>query len=345
MKTIEELREAAKKMYPPGTKFKPVNASDSDLIIIVRKTWKIESHNDDAIWFNTRDDNYAHTGYIYNKGRWAEIIHDGQPLLELAKKLYPVGTQYKCAAGGTTIYTVREQSFEYIEHADQVYGEPLKGCLYDKGKWAKIINVAATDSILEKLQSIFSPGVEFIPVYREGKLYDTSFTVKEDWKIIKSYGGYSFINKEGTYVHNQYLYVDGHWAQVTASIEELPERGYVSMLDNEHYDVLSILKTTRKRAGEAHFDHNYLIWNTDEYWFVTEKPNRHYKEVNQSINPINNSENEKHTSTESRAAILQSSNLKIGQGSSCRGVGLKGSISKIRLGNHGSNYQERLSYS
>lgn len=272
------------------------------------------------------------------------IIEIDHSLLKEAKQRYPIGTQYKCASGGTTIYTVREQSFEYIEHADQVYGELLKGCLYHKGKWAKIIS-AVTDPILEKLQSIFTPGVEFIPVYHDGKLYDTSYTVKDDWKIIKTRWGYSFVNKEDTYMHPQFLHTDGHWAQVTASIKELPESGYTCMQRGEHYDVLDILKSTRKRVFEAHFDHNYVIWNKNEYWFVTEKPNYHYKEVNQSINPINNSENEKHTSTEIRAAIIQSSNFKIGQGSISRGVGLKSSVSKIRLGNHGSNYQERLSYS
>lgn len=372
MKTIEELKEDAKKMYPPGTKFIPVNASDSDSIVIVRKTWNIQSHNDSALWFNTRNDDYAHTGYIYNKGRWAKIIHDGQPLLEMAKKLYPIGTQYKCAAGGTTIYTVREQSFQYIDDKDQVYGEEHKGCLYHKGNWAKIINVVteADDKLLELGEEVLFPLVDGTFVKYRVRSTHLGNTDTGDNKFILDYLGiknrYEFCESIYGYKPSPGGFPEYHscdreavtrivkeimklcYQKITASKDkptELPNTGFISMRHGQHYDVLSILKITRKRVGEAHFDDNYLVWNTDEYWFVTEKPNRYYKEVNQLINPINNSENEKHTSTESRAAILQSSNLKIGQGSISRGIGLKGSISKVRLGNHGSNYQERLSYS
>ena len=380
-------------------------------------------------------------------------------LLLEARSRYPIGTQYKCATGGSIVYTVREQSFEYIYFADQVYGEKGKGCLYNKGKWAPITNVA-TDPILEKLQSMFTPGVEFIPVYHDGKLYDTSYTVKDDWKIIKSRWGYSFVNKEETYMHPQFLYANGHWAQVTVANDKLlkldehivfplidgkfvnyavrhahlgntdtgnnsfilyylgikdyhafcskiygyesscgdfpsyqnrdmvaatkivkeimrlceqkiidhlirdepklitvdpiamwlPQTGAVSLEHQDEQELklaehhLNMTRTKNHQETAPVKYYRYLVWNASHYWYAHQTT----KEVfTLKLNSINKQSNEKHTSSkstkQSRAAILQSSNLKIGQGSTCRGVGLKGSISKVRLGNNGSNYQERLS--
>lgn len=278
MKTIEELKEDAKKMYPPGTKFKPVNSSDSDLIVIVRKTWNIKSHDNTAIWFNTRDDNYAHTGYIYNKGRWAEIIHDDESLLEQAKKLYPIGTQYKCAAGGTTIYTVKEQSFNYVDYRDQVHGEFDKGCLYDKGNWAKIINVVteADDKLLELGEEVLFPLVDGTFVKYRVRGTHLGNTDTGDNRFILAYLGitdcYKFCESIYGYKPSPGGFPEYHscdrqavtrivkeimrlcYQKISASTEEksteLPECGFISIVHCDHYDALSILKTNRKKQAK-----------------------------------------------------------------------------------------------
>lgn len=385
-------------------------------------------------------------------------------LLLEARSRYPIGTQYKCATGGSIVYTVREQSFEYIYFADQVYGEKGKGCLYNKGKWAKVITASAKDSILEKIRAIYTPGVEFIPVNSNGKLLDVSYTVKEDWDIAycTTNDGVNvwFSNHLGVAAHIYNIYTNGHWAQVTVANDKLlkldehivfplidgkfvnyavrhahlgntdtgnnsfilyylgikdyhafcskiygyksnpgdfpsyqnsdmvaatkivkeimrlceqkiiehlirdepklitvdpiaiwlPQTGAVSLEHQDEQELklaehhLNMTRTKNHQETAPVKYYRYLVWNASHYWYAHQTT----KEVfTLKLNSINKQSNEKHTSSEStkqsRAAILQSSNLKIGQGSTCGGVGLKGSVSKVRLGNHGSNYQERLS--
>lgn len=68
-----------------------------------------------------------------------------EDLLEEAKKRYPIGTKYKCAAGGT-ILTVEKQSFTKIGK-DTIHAESGKGCLFYDGKWAEIVSEDETYNI------------------------------------------------------------------------------------------------------------------------------------------------------------------------------------------------------
>ena len=66
-------------------------------------------------------------------------------LLATAHMKYPVGTKYKCAAGGSIVYTVEKQSFS-LHDANTVYGNPGHGCLYKNGEWAEIVGMVRSVS-------------------------------------------------------------------------------------------------------------------------------------------------------------------------------------------------------
>ena len=60
-----------------------------------------------------------------------------ETLLDKAKRLYPIGTEYKCAYSGDT-YDVIFQNFEQISNS-KIHAENSKGCLLYGDKWAEII--------------------------------------------------------------------------------------------------------------------------------------------------------------------------------------------------------------
>lgn len=92
--------------------------------------------------------NDGNWSWIHSHGHFRKALPSeipGQDLLEEAKKRYPIGTQYKCAYGGETIWTVVEQRFTLAE-SDVIHSQPGKGCLYHKGNWAEIVSKLKTQS-------------------------------------------------------------------------------------------------------------------------------------------------------------------------------------------------------
>lgn len=67
-------------------------------------------------------------------------------MLEKAKRDYPIGTVYACAAREEAnvishLYIYEVESMTWAPSpSDAIYGERGKGCLYNNGRWAKIIN-------------------------------------------------------------------------------------------------------------------------------------------------------------------------------------------------------------
>lgn len=319
-----------------------------------------------------------------------EII--GTDLLLEARLRYPIGIEYKCATGGSLVYTVKEQSFQYIYHEDQVYGEMGKGCLYNKGKWATIVNVVTattpiTDNLLELDEDIVFPLIngEFVnyavrhahlgntdtgnnsfilyylgikdyhafcskvygyesscgdfPSYKKGDMIAATKIVKEIMRLCEQKIIEHLIRDEPKLITVDPIAV---WLPQTGAVS-LEHQSEQELKLAEHHLNMTRTKNHQETAPVKYY--RYLVWNASHYWYAHQTTKELFT---LKLNSINKQSNEKHTNSESteqpRAAILQSSNLKIGQGSTCRGVGLKGSVSKIRLGNHGSNYQERLSY-
>ncbi len=72
---------------------------------------------------------------LYDEG----MPRDEEDLLTKAKRLYPIGTKYKCAAGGHAINTVESMNWA-PSPSDHIYGEYGKGCIYKHGKWAEILH-------------------------------------------------------------------------------------------------------------------------------------------------------------------------------------------------------------
>lgn len=73
---------------------------------------------------------------LYDEGMPRDKEED---LLSKAKRLYPIGTQYKCAAGGYNVHTVESMDWA-PSPPDKIYGEDNKGCIYINGKWAEIVH-------------------------------------------------------------------------------------------------------------------------------------------------------------------------------------------------------------
>ena len=123
----ETLLEQAKKKYPVGTRYKSVGYS-GEVYVVEEQTFK-----------HTNGDIHGEVckGILYRDGKWAEIIKE-ETLLQKAKRLYPVGTRYKCATDNLDSFTVVAQTFEELDE-DIVHGELGKGCLCFNGVWAEII--------------------------------------------------------------------------------------------------------------------------------------------------------------------------------------------------------------
>ena len=213
----ESLLEKARRLYPIGTKYVPLNSNGSTYANAY-KSQRIPGQQ-----YNTGNIECG-TGYIYisNLNKWAEIVKEEAPvndLLEEAKRRYPVGTKYKSVIPNDREYTVDEQSFS-LRNANHVWGEANKGSLYDNGKWAEIISTPEVSTelseteMIAKLTEMYPVGTTFIPASRFAAIYG-SITVKKDWFIIKSLNGYKFKNFDGSSVMSGYLYTDkGIYAEI-----------------------------------------------------------------------------------------------------------------------------------
>lgn len=74
-------------------------------------------------------------------GSIGHIARDEEDLLSKAKRLYPIGTQYKSAAGDYEVHTVESMDWA-PSPSGHIYGEMSKGCIYKNGKWAEIVHEA-----------------------------------------------------------------------------------------------------------------------------------------------------------------------------------------------------------
>lgn len=136
---IEETPlEKAKRMYPPGTRFKSImynsgNFIVADLVYTVESDWEINEDADGDIEFLKANDVCAHSGYVYRQSpdklehRWAEILpimSEESPFITEAKRRYPVGTKFRpahmldeewyedhyCIVTEDTVFELREDS-------------------------------------------------------------------------------------------------------------------------------------------------------------------------------------------------------------------------------------------
>ena len=59
--------------------------------------------------------------------------------IQYAKDNYPIGTSYKCANSGKTVFTIVGDKTTYKDTGKAIYADNCKGCLYYNGKWAEIV--------------------------------------------------------------------------------------------------------------------------------------------------------------------------------------------------------------
>lgn len=146
----EEMEKASKWLESKGYN------NDYDKIYYVKGTY-LFIKSDNKFHFNNGDKQsyWKPFSILYDEGmprdvlmgyRTAEITSsigyiakDEEDLLTKAKNLYPIGTKYKCAAGGYEVHTVESMDW-YPSPPGHIYGEMSKGCIYKHGKWAEIVH-------------------------------------------------------------------------------------------------------------------------------------------------------------------------------------------------------------
>ncbi len=95
--------------------------------------------SNDLFHFNNESKNsyWRPFSVLYDEG----MPREEEDLLSKAKRLYPIGTQYKCAAGDYNVYTVESMNWSKASDGiNEIYGEDGKGCIYKHGKWAEIVD-------------------------------------------------------------------------------------------------------------------------------------------------------------------------------------------------------------
>ena len=133
-------------------------------------------------------------------------VEESQPeqdLLAMAFVKYPVGTKYKCAAGGEDVYTVEKQSFT-LHNPTTVYAEPYKGCLSKNGVWAEII------------EPVVKPTLEFKPVTSD------SYIKQQLDKVTVTSADVEAVRASIEESHEKLRAYAGDWIIKTPEVEELP---------------------------------------------------------------------------------------------------------------------------
>ena len=309
------LLEEANQRYPIGTEY--TCATGGSIKYTVTKQSFEYIHFADQVYGEKGK------GCLYDKGKWAPITNVvtkvGDNLLEEEEDIV-----FPLIDGKFVNYRVRHAHLGNTDTGNNSF------ILYYLG-------IKDYHAFCSKIYGYESNPGDF-PSYKKGDMVAATKIVKEIMRLCEQKIIEHLIRDEP-----KLIIVDpiAMWLPQTGAVS-LEHQDEQELKLAEHHLNMTRTKNHQETAPVKYY--RYLVWNTSHYWYAHQTT----KEVfTLKLNSINKQSNEKHTSSEStkqsRAAILQSSNLKIGQGSTCRGVGLKGSVSKVRLGNNGSNYQERLS--
>jgi hypothetical protein len=89
--------------------------------------------------FGTTDCPLDEVCQFFKEGTW--ILFESESLLEQARRLYPVGTKFKCLhdCSGGPIVSLDEIRLDELDTIRWYGREKGCGCIYDAGKWAEII--------------------------------------------------------------------------------------------------------------------------------------------------------------------------------------------------------------
>lgn len=224
----DSILEEAKKRYPIGTVYRPLQA-DGDTFSLLEYKATIECK-----WWRsgTNPGIECGEGLVYINGKWAEVISkpesqsiDYDAILEEAKRRYPIGTKYKpLDTDGNVCHTrgTRPAQFECVwylrkdENDDYDGIECGDGYVYLDGKWAEVISEPEPKSKPIDYDAILEEAKRRYPIYTEYKALDYDGTVR---------GGMEVACRECKWVYNDgkhygidcglgYVYVNGKWAEL-----------------------------------------------------------------------------------------------------------------------------------
>lgn len=137
------IKEAEKRGYVKGAKVKSIN--DEGYIFTIERFWHLDSWN--KVWFNGEKRN----GYIFDSGKWAEIIKEEPP------KTYKVGQRFKHndSKEKYILARVEENKVSLI-------------CLNDGLNWSEFEEVKNYNKITaEELNKITDSQTEDFTLYKE----------------------------------------------------------------------------------------------------------------------------------------------------------------------------------
>ena len=197
-KTEALLAEAISK-YPIGTQYIPLKDSGRSYSIDdTAEVVRTPNGNSDCI--------EGGPGYLYVRGKWAEIVTVKTSLLQEAKRRYPIGTQVKSLFHkGNPILTIKNDDFSCVRqdaiHVDS--NTALAAVVYENGEWAEIVD---KNAILAKARKEYPIGTKYKPISNSGNLYDSTTVVTRTPYWHGSEG-----NIEGG---PGYIYYQGKWAEI-----------------------------------------------------------------------------------------------------------------------------------
>lgn len=208
------LAEAISK-YPIGTQYIPLATSGKAYSIDdIAEVVRTPNGNSDLL--------EGGLGYLYVRGKWAEIVTVKTNLLQEAKRRYPIGTQVKSLFHkGNPILTIKSDDFSSVRkdaihvHSDRT----LAAVVYENGEWAEIVKPSESsidyDAILAEAIRRYPIGTNYYPLNgRANKSDRITTSVKEAVWFEKKVNNSSRNPQDLIEIGNGYVYVDGKWAEI-----------------------------------------------------------------------------------------------------------------------------------
>jgi len=222
---------------------------------------------------------------LYDNG----MPREEEDLISKAKRLYPIGTQYKCAAGGDLVHTVESMNWnKESDGINKIYGEEGKGCIYKHGKWAKIIHEVKPVEQKEEFNYIVGRWYKTV----EHNYYAKCFDFRSNTMIASQYrvmgynngkmGNYTFCSGykwvEATQEELATLLPEGH-PDLINSIEKWSAGSYgVFLTANKYNYPKGTIEEIEKNTGDkawfkkygSYMPENPSYQGNDEFkWFAT----------------------------------------------------------------------------
>lgn len=197
--------------YPIGTKYIPLDSKgrsySKEESTLVRRTPN-----------GTSDHIEGGAGFLYVRGKWAEIV-DEEDILAKARKEYPIGTRYKPIGSSGNLYATSVTVTREPNWHDSSSIEGGPGFIYYQGKWAQVVKTAENsidyDAILQEALHRYPVGTNYYPLDGKGNKATTSReSVKKAVWFEKKVNNSSGTPQDLIEIGPGYAYVDGEWAEL-----------------------------------------------------------------------------------------------------------------------------------